>query len=208
MKKITLFSIFILSFLLVDSVSAYSFTPNPIYNDSTGFALSSDIDGNNGYVICLKNPDGSSNEDFGCFDYSSNASIPDRLPYMSYGVNTAVVLNFTVSGWTDARYGSLSTALSHPSYVASFTIERINSNTPSDPDPIIGCMDNTANNYDPTATEDTDPTSCTYDPDFPVVEGDYSFTLDSYSALSEGLLSFAFLGVVFGLLLSIFYSKD
>lgn len=40
----------------------------------------------------------------------------------------------------------------------------VTSITNNEPDPIIGCMDETANNYDPTATEDEDPTLCTYDP--------------------------------------------
>ena len=33
----------------------------------------------------------------------------------------------------------------------------------AEPEAVIGCMDNTANNYNADATEDSDPTACTFD---------------------------------------------
>lgn len=40
------------------------------------------------------------------------------------------------------------------------------------PETVIGCMDNTATNYEPTATEDTDPTSCTFAEVIPTTNDD------------------------------------
>ena len=40
-----------------------------------------------------------------------------------------------------------------------------------EPEAVIGCMDDTANNYNADATEDSDPTACTFDVvEEPVVE--------------------------------------
>lgn len=90
--------------------------------------------------------------------------VTNLVPMISFSDKSTVNPNSEVA--QDFTNSIIYTVTAEDNSIQEYTVSVVVGADPSPtPDPILGCMDSSFDNYDSTATEDTDPTLCVNDPD-------------------------------------------
>lgn len=194
---------FSISFFFSFCVSVFadtSFTDLSQYETSCIFIANSPVSEN--LQIALYNANSGALIDGGTV--STNTNIPVSW-YSSADSNYIWVLFDDEASPAWYSYSTFASVSSSSSYLGYMSFSKAGNSCTnygwnSSSSPIIGCMDDTANNYNPDATEDSDPTSCTYDTPDP----DSSLSLDLVDQFLGFLVFAGFNGLLFGVLLILF----